>query len=370
MKKGKYLLTLFYISVFALFSSGLKSSEPVEDLEIINGVGCDIEKNISGGVMYDVPMSVYLFKNDNDIESEVRTGRAYTLGRTREERQLIEDKQNMLGLEKVYIFSEEEAAYGLTPYLEILLRNPSANDSGYVAVCSGKAYDILKFPMKGYPSSSDYIEGLLKNSWFQNFYSRNSKMSNIYIMVSAEGVNAVMPYIQEKDKKISVRGMVVFNKDKMAAKLDMEDTKFLNILREEAGQGILTIAKNPKENLDFYSSVKRKVKVSRQDGRYKYTIDLKFKGDVIYNQQYKNFLTDPNETKIIEGELERSIHDKCIKFIKKAQENYKVDCLNLGSYAAAKYGRGTGTDWNEAFINADIEVNVKVKVERTGRAQY
>lgn len=370
MKKNRYLFILLCIFVFVLFSSGVKSSEPVEDLEIINGIGCDIEKNISGGVVYDVPMSVYLFKNDNSIESEVRTGKAYTLGRTREDRQLIEDKQNMLGLEKVYIFSEEEAAYGLAPYLEVLLRNPNSNDIGYVAVCSGKASDILKFPVKGYPSSSDYIEGLLKNSWFQNFYSRNNRISNIYIMVSAEGVNAVMPYIQEKDKKISVRGMIVFNKDKMAAKLDMEDTKLLNILREEAGQGILTVAKNSKENLEFYSKVKRKVKVSKQDGRYKYTINLKFKGDIIYNQQYKNFLTDPNETKIIERDLEKSIHDKCTKFIKKAQETYKVDCLNLGSYAAAKYGRGTGTDWNEVFTNADIEVNVKVKIERTGRAQY
>lgn len=371
MKKGKYLLALSIVLIFVLFSEGLKASEPVEELEILNGVGYDLKKINSNYMKYSIPLSVYLFENDNQIKNDVRTGEAYTIGETREDRQRKEDKQNILGHEKLYIFSEEQSSAGLAPYLEVLIRNPNVNDSGYVAVCKGRAYDILKLPVEGYPSSSDYLQGVLKNLFLQNFYTQRNTLSDAYTEVSDEGENVVMPYMQiEEDNKIAVDGIAIFNKDKMVARLDMSDTKLLNILREEAGQGMLTIAKNSKENLNFYTKVKRKVRVSKQDGRYKYVINLKFAGDVIYNQQYKNFIKDGNEAKIIEGDLENSIQKDCMQFIKKAQQTYKVDCLSLGKYAAAKYGRHMGIDWNEVFSKADIEVNVKVKVERTGRGQY
>lgn len=370
MKKSKYLSVLLGAFAFALFSVGLKSSEPVEELEIINGLGADIEKTVSGDIEYSAPMSIYLFKSDNVIESDVRTGRAHILAETREDRQIIEDKQNMLGLERMYVISEQQAEYGIGPYLEILIRNPFVNDNGYAVVCRGRAYDVLKLEVKGYPSSSDYLEGLLKNSFFGNFYSRSNKINDMYSMVLSEGENAAIPYIEIIEDKIAVRGMAIFKKDKMVARLNMDDSKLLNILREDAGQGILAIVKNSKENFSLYSKVKRKVKVSKKGGRYKYVINLNFTGDVIYNQQYKNFIKDVNEAKIIESDLENSIQKNCMQFIKQAQQDYKVDCLSLGKYAAAKYGRQKGIDWNEVFSNADIEVNVKVKIERTGRGQY
>jgi hypothetical protein len=57
-------------------------------------------------------------------------------------------------------------------------------------------------------------------------------------------------------------------------------------------------------------------------------------------------------------------------FMKEMQNNIKVDCLDLGKYAAAKCGRNTGIDWNEVVDNADIDVNVKVKIDNTGRGNY
>lgn len=38
--------------------------------------------------------------------------------------------------------------------------------------------------------------------------------------------------------------------------------------------------------------------------------------------------------------------------------------------AAAKYGRETGIDWNEEVSNADIKVNVVVKIDKIGTGQY
>ena len=64
------------------------------------------------------------------------------------------------------------------------------------------------------------------------------------------------------------------------------------------------------------------------------------------------------------------IKKDCKDFIEKIQKQYKIDVLNLGEVAAAKYGRHTGVDWNEVVSNSEIKVNVKVKVEGNGRGDY
>jgi hypothetical protein len=63
----------------------------------------------------------------------------------------------------------------------------------------------------------------------------------------------------------------------------------------------------------------------------------------------------------------------CMDFIGKMQSQYKIDVLELGRVAAANFGRGTGTDWNEVICNVDltnIKVNVNVKVDNMGRGDY
>jgi hypothetical protein len=52
------------------------------------------------------------------------------------------------------------------------------------------------------------------------------------------------------------------------------------------------------------------------------------------------------------------------------QKKYKVDCLELGQFAAAKYGRHTGTDWNKAVSNSKIIVKAKVSIEKVTRGTY
>lgn len=62
--------------------------------------------------------------------------------------------------------------------------------------------------------------------------------------------------------------------------------------------------------------------------------------------------------------MSEQVKKKCNDFIIKMKNEYKVDCLQLGEVAAAKYGRQTGVDWNSIVCNSEIKVNVKVKIEK------
>ena len=140
------------------------------------------------------------------------------------------------------------------------------------------------------------------------------------------------------------------------------------MLREKKGKGILSLQEGPDKYINYDAMVKKKVKCNRKDGKYEFTIELDFQGDIKDNTLYKDIKKE-NESEF-EKLMGKKIEKICNDFLNKMKNVYKIDCLNLGMYAAAKYGRETGVYWNEKVCNADIKVIVKVKIDKLGRGQY
>lgn len=370
MNKRTYLISIFCFCVFAYFSIGLKGEQPAEDLEIVASFGADIKKMSENQVLYIAPSSVYTFEEGEKVSSSIRSGEALTPGRTRETRQLISNKQYGLGLEKVYLFGESMAKYGIKFPIEIFFRNPYLNDSGYIAICHGTPEDILKYKVQGYPSSADYIEGMLKNAHYYNFFSTNYKIVDIFLNLDSEGRSLKIPYIEILENQLKMTGMCIFKKDKMVEKLNDYDTKLLNMLSETDGRGIIPLQMNEDEYLEYYAKVKRKVKVYKSDNKYRFIINLTFAGDIISNTLYTEVINDASVNNKIQNQLEETIKHSSNYFIEKMKKQYKVDLLDLGNHAAAKYGRHTGVNWDDIVSKSDIEVKIKVKIDRKGRGDY
>lgn len=370
LNKRAYLIFIFSICILAYFFTGLRGEQPAEDLEIVASFGADIKKMPGDQVLFTAPSSVYNFEEGEKISSSLRTGDALTPGKTRESRQLISNKQYGLGLEKVYLIGESMATYGLKFPIEIFFRNPYLNDSGYLAICHGNPEEILNFKVQGYPSSADYIEGMLKNAHNYNFFSTDYKIADIFLSLDSEGRSPKIPYIELSDNKLKITGMCIFKKDKMIGKLNNEDTKILNMLSETDGKGVISLQAGVNDYLEYYSKVKRKVKVQKVDNKYKFIITLNFTGDIISDTLYTKEQNDAYLNNKIQSQLEEAIKNSSNYFIEKMKKQYKVDLLELGKYAAAKYGRQTGVDWDDIISNSDIDINIKVKIDRIGRGDY
>lgn len=283
---------------------------------------------------------------------------------------MTDDKKSILGLEKVLIISENMAEYGVKDLIDILLRNTHLSGTAYAAICKDKASNILGINIKGYPSSADFIGGLIKNSVYYNFFSNEYKVMDLFYTIDSEGCNITLPYIEIKDQGIQITGMALFNKNKMVAKVNVDEYKIMNIMRENNVKGILSILKTPKEYTDYYATSKRKIYCTKEGDKYKFTIDIDLKGEIITDTLYKNLQEDPKKNDVFDNEMAEKVKKSCNDFIIKMKNEYKVDCLQLGEVAAAKYGRQTGVDWNSIVCNSDIIVNVKVNVEKTGRGDY
>ena len=378
----KIIISMFLMAIIvSVYAEKLKVA-PMEQLNIGAGFGYDINKELNGNVQYSIPFTIYDFKKKgkggtrSTVEKDEITeqgssnikAKASSIGEIREQRQLNSSKPIIIGTEKIAIISEEAANYGILNIINILFSNAKTNDRGIFSVCKGKAEDILRFEIEGYPSSADYMGGIIQSATDYNFLSKNYTLMDIYVALNSEGENLVLPYLEIKDKNIDFKGMALFKGNKMAYVLPMEESKIMNMLREQKGKGILSLQEGPAEYINYDAMVKRKVKCNKTEGKYEFSIDLDFQGDIINNTLYKDIKKE-NESEF-EKFMGKKIERMCYDFLGKMQNIYKIDCLNLGMVAAAKYGRETGVDWNEEVCNADIKVNIKVKIDKIGIGQY
>ncbi|WP_160678275.1 Ger(x)C family spore germination protein [Clostridium sp. C8-1-8] len=368
MRKSKVIFII--IAAFILVISFIGSEgELVENLELLAGVGADVEKK-GGEITYVVPLLTYSAGKGEELVPSILTGKATTIGETREDRQLESDKKLSLGVGRVYVMSEEAARTGIRQFIDINMNNAFYNDRTVCVVCKGKAKDMLAYKIPDVSSSVEFIEGMIKNLKEFNFFSMQYTTNDIIVRLDAEGREVLLPYIEIVDDKIKTTGIAIFDNDKMVAKANIREAKVINMLKENRVKGIITLQQDSKQYINVFCKTKRKIKCTKEDGRYKFTIDLKVSGEIISNELYRNLNTKKKYMNNLEEDLKAKIDIQCNSLINDIHRKYGVDVLDLGRVAAATYGRNIGKDWNKVVSDSDIKVNVKVKIKSLGRGDY
>ena len=373
MKKYMNILFIVFLcSTFLLIFFGGEKMKllSVEDLDVYTGIGIGINDNGGGDINYRVSTISNAYKEDESSESIVSVGISSTIGKTRAVRQNKIGKTFFVGLSKIYLLDEEYAKYGIRDLMDMSFRNPGFNDNAFLVVCKGKNEEYFNYTSPGYDDSAGYISDMIKNSVNYNFFKENYVLKNAQLSMDAEGKNIVSPYIELTEDGIKMAGIAVFKKDKLAVILDIKDTKIMNMLRENKVKGMLTIQKNSEEYVNYQAESKRKFTCKKIGNKYTFVIDLSLKGEIVSNELYKGMTGKVEVTKKFEDDMAKQVKGMCTEFLEKMKNEYKVDCLQLGWVATAKYGRDTGVDWDKVVSNSDIKVNVKVQIDKVGRGQY
>jgi len=364
IEKHKICILITVTLIYILCFIGVKG-ELVENLQIPVGVGADIDSANT----YKVPFLAYSFEDDK-ITSRIYNGNSKSLGETRENRQLKSATKSMIGLTRVFVFSEHIAKFGLRNFLDICINNANINDRALCVICKGTSEDMLQYKVEGYPNSAEFIDGMVKNLQEFNFFSLQYTLIDLLVRVDTEGRNALLPIVEIKDSTIETTGLAIFKKDTMVGKADLKEARIINILKENNVKGILTLQKDSKKFINCYTVSKRKMKCDKINGKYKFIITLDLKGNIVSNELYDNINNDHTVLKKFEEDMKIDVEKMCNESINKIKCEYKTDVLDLGRIAASKYGKGTGTDWNKVICDSDIEVNVKFSVITEGRGDF
>lgn len=370
MNKKKYFIIIVGILTYIFILLG-QERIPIEELETVTGIGYDVERKGEDIIQYCIPISTTIFKPGGMSVNLVFKGQGQNIGEVIQKRQEEMSKKFVQGQERVVLVSEDYARYGLKTLLDDRFRNAEANDMAYMVVCKGKAGDYLKYKVKGYNNASEYIGGLVETAVNYNFFGDDYKLIDAYVRIGAEGRCLLLPYIEITENGIEITGIAIFKEDKMIALSDEKNSRMLNILKNDGSKGILSLQKTPEAYIDFEGKTgKRKVRCNKQGDKYSFNVDLMFIGTVINNEMYIGIEKEISKKKEFEKDMAKTIEKECYDFLNIMKNDYKVDCISLGKIAAAKYGRQKKIDWDTVVCNADIKVNVKVKVDSQGRGDY
>lgn len=362
--KNKIIIT-FFIILSIIASSLTRNIQPVENKMIPNAVGYDKQLGTNEYIIRIMAQNPEM--KGKDI---LYTGTAMTPGGTRQNRQLSSNKEMSFGFEKVNIFSDYTARSGINAITDILFENAQLNDKSLVAVCDGSTEGYLNYKRPGIVNIGDYLEGMIKNSINFNFFSKNYRVMDIYVRLDVEGRNFIAPYIVRDETGIYIDGLAIFKKDKMVYRTNIEEAKIINILRENNVKGIISIRESEKKYSDVSATIKRKVYCTKINNKYNFNINLNVKAEIVSNSLYKDINNSVGEQKDLEKRIKEKIEMDSNEFINKMKYEYKMDLLELGRSACAKYGRDTGTDWDKKICDSNIKVTTKVSLVRLGRGEY
>jgi Ger(x)C family germination protein len=361
----KYISIIIFVLTPMLLCGCYKGYVAVENLNIIVGIGNDIDRE--GTYPYSTTMETLVFKGDSQITSHINTGTGFTLYTTQNNRQTQSNKEWLLAAEVVYLVSEDRARLGIKDLMDALTRDAKRNEKAFIAISKEPVKDIFSLKPQVSPSISEEIEGILEFSHSANFFHESSDIINLLLMNNQEGRKIVIPYIELQNDKIQVTGLALFKEEKMVKSVPLEEASLINILRSNGESGFLSVLSNNKdEYIDFSGSSNAKIKASKEGELLKYDIFVTLRGDLTVNSliDKDKSLSDKNKIgQLFSEKLEKQLSDE----ISKMQNQYKTDWIDLGKYAVAKFGRNSGYESDENFSNAKINVHVNTKVLSTGR---
>lgn len=367
MNKKLVLIVLIGLYIFLKMGEGYR---PIEQFDIPSSGSLDLVSYDGNEKRYRIAQATYNFLDTKDTTSRVNMSISESIGESMEDRRRQTNRIYTPSLQKIILLGESMARDGIGSIVEASFSNTKVNDSELLAVCEGEAIDILKHNIEGYSSSGDFIEGMIKNSIEGNFMGHDYKMIDMYVRIDSEGKNIVLPYIKHKDNKFQISGIALFNKDKMVKVLDNEESKIMNMLREDNVKGILTLKNSWEEYINFSGKTKRTVSVEKIDDKFIFNINLELTGNIMTNTLYGDMNGKSNKMKKFEEDMQTYVENIGGKFIEKMKTEYKIDCLQLGKEAVEKYGRNSNKDWNKVVSNSEIKLKVKVKLKGIGRGDY
>lgn len=298
----------------------------------------------------------------------IETLPASTITMSRDKRSLTISEIYVTGFNKVLILGEELARQGIKPVVDSLYRSPTVSHSVRWAVVEGRGEDLFKLSPPNYENMGVYLLNMLNDTKGNSFMPT---VTHHQVEVwQSPGKNPIMPLLlRGGSNEVVLGGLAIFKKDCMIARINPQQSKALMFLRGIHSQGYLPFIdpRSGSQGAAFVAN-SRKVEVERQGDFYAFKIKIMLRGAV--HEHPESGEIDVEYNREIEEALARETRQQCLDLLKTMQEEWKIDCIDISKFALAKWRRElANTVDNEDFIaNADIKVEVKVKLTDSGEA--
>ncbi|WP_349410136.1 Ger(x)C family spore germination protein [Pseudalkalibacillus sp. SCS-8] len=273
---------------------------------------------------------------------------------------------------RVYLYSEVIGEEGLYPYLDIFYREPSSSLNGKIAITNGEAAKYLEIIRKGNTLVAEYIEELIISSEKNSILPRLDVQA-ILSKFMDPGSDPVLPYLvlHEEVPEIEVKGLALFNDDRMTGFINTNDATLLLTLMNKTNKFLRFSRKvhvDKRQDIENYITID--VYKSKSDmtlnnvSNHSFTVDfdVNLKANII--EYPSDNLGSKKEFKKLEGKLSTMLTKEMNQMIRQLQDA-NSDPLGIGRELMAFHPKvWKNLEWEKDYPN--IPINAKVTVEITG----
>jgi spore germination protein KC len=274
------------------------------------------------------------------------------------------DKDLDFGHTKMIVFGRRLAHETFDGGLDWFFRRRDIQQISYVAIGEPSAAAVLKQSPK-----SERIAG---NTLFLSFGQEGTESSNIvteylfdfYRRLKETGKDPYLPIVKTRMDAYEINRVAVYDKKKLRAILDTEETRIFNQLvrrlphfemRIDEGETPFTISVQ-KYNMKYSISTPRK-------GKPSININVSIRG---FAEESEGNLFDKNWSKL-EDTAAKAAERRYVQLLYKLKE-LKVDPVGFGlRYIATRHnGKKDWETWQGLYPDVEFHVKVKVNMEGTG----
>ena len=341
----------------------------LEKLGVISGVGYD--KAEDGYILGSALLPNFIPTGQEQVD--VLTAKARTSKECRFNLSRQTERKLVSGQIRVVLYGEDLAKQGILPLSDTLFRDAEIGSQIHLAIVQGRAVDFFlkRFPDK--PSTDLYLYQLLRKEMEEN----SIPQSNLHLFLRDaydSGKDAILPYLRLGSEDAILDGLAVFKDDKMVGRLSAVEGRVLSFMMGKKAIGEVT-AELPESSSHsdharvvlMYLSFKKKIDVTQAGKRPKFQIHLQVTGAV---SEYTGAgdLEKPDAIKQLETLLAAQLQKDANAVLHKLQKEFRSDPMGFGEmYRAKGYVQDLKkADWRNLYQQADIGVDVKIRILQTG----
>ncbi len=270
------------------------------------------------------------------------------------------------------VISEDVAREGITKVLDLFLRDHEMRRRTRIFITPGEAKKVLDMTPRIEDYSSIYLANLLQNA------QRTSRIPDLMDLGELSerlhnNIDFVLPKVVATKDELKIGGAAIFKGEKMLGWLGEIDTIFAKFIVDTV-KGQVIIIEDPRGHgglaaLEVLNS-NTKVRPKMENGNIKMKIEVKLSANLAekFEDHFMNALNE-EYLKSLERETEKYIEREMIDTIKYVQKEFGVDIFNFGIQLKRyepKMWKQIEDDWDDIFINLEVDINVEVEVKQIG----
>lgn len=402
-KSFKSLVLILIISFSAVLISGCYDSNEIDDLAYVIAIGIDKADKNSFNLTFQtaVPQSIAggegesldtkTFKTDNFL-SGLKNANRYL------------DRKINLSHTQIIVVSEEIAKEGVVPFLNGFQENIEIRPKVKIVVAAEGAQEYIKSIQPKLSSNPAKYYELLFSSYETDYLIKDIQLEDYLYRAKNQNAQPVAIYTAEdktikedkkssagksgksdeegkksgggsdkpeekKEKAMAIKGLAVFNTDKMVGKLNENEAVLFALMTTKKSKEI-EIEDPLDKKFKIISNLKKlrssSTKVTLDNGKPKIKINLKFTIDIKAVQSNNNY-NEPEKADKLKMAYEQYLNQGLTNLLNKATKEFKSDIFGFDLQAKRNFmtiDEWKNAKWQEIFPKSNYDLNIDVEVRR------